>query len=312
MGDPRELEAADWHARLRTRSVANSDLAEFARWRRLPGNADAYSRVEAMWRAAGDLAGDADVGSALDRALDRRARPSHRTVGLAAGGLTAAIVAAALFVAGYLGSADQRYRTVVGERSQATLEDGTRLLVDAASDLEVRMVPTARLVRLSRGQALFSVRHDAHRPFTVSTPSGVEVTALGTRFDVEARSDRRVAVALIEGSVAVSSKGRTLVTLTPGEALLVEPSGEFVINRNAASDAVDWTRGRLIFRGTRLADAVSEMNRYATPAIQLTTDAAAGEELSGEFSTDDPEGFVRAVNSLIGPGTVARSRVVGG
>ena len=67
-----------------------------------------------------------------------------------------------------------------------------------------------------------------------------------------------------------------------------------------------WRQGRLVFRETALSDAIGDINRYLARPVILRNAKAAGEMLSGEFSTRDPDGFVQAVNALVGPGTVTR------
>jgi transmembrane sensor len=60
---------------------------------------------------------------------------------------------------------------------------------------------------------------------------------------------------------------------------------------------LDWLSTRLIFSGTRLADAVAIFNRYAADrgGLKLVLDQPAlGEKrLGGSFRVDNVEGFVR-------------------
>ena len=54
--DIRRKEAADWFSKLNQRKVTTTDIKAFSAWRRDPENARAFSRLEAMWDAAGTLA----------------------------------------------------------------------------------------------------------------------------------------------------------------------------------------------------------------------------------------------------------------
>lgn len=47
-----EIEAADWHRRLGTRSISTQAIHDFFAWRSDPVRADAYRRIEADWEAA--------------------------------------------------------------------------------------------------------------------------------------------------------------------------------------------------------------------------------------------------------------------
>jgi ferric-dicitrate binding protein FerR (iron transport regulator) len=85
--DIRRREAAEWFARLNQRTVTTADVKGFSEWRRDPENARAFSRVEAMWDAAGALAKSPEM-SALAReaaglrppqtAFDDRPPPTDR------------------------------------------------------------------------------------------------------------------------------------------------------------------------------------------------------------------------------------------
>ncbi len=304
MGEDEDLNAAKWHSRLRTRSVGNAELAEFARWRRLPGNAEAYRRVEMLWQDAGQLGEDPDVIDALASAM----RPRRRRTPMLALSVVAIAVMLVVFGPGLLqrSSDDRQYRTAVGERTSAGLADGSRISVDASSEVRVRLGSRERRIDMLRGQALFSVSHDAARPFVVVTPSGVTVTALGTKFDVDALPNGDVMVALLQGRVAVRRSDALLAELEPGETLLVSSDGRMRLQRGNARDSVDWTQGRLVFRSSSLRSAVEEVNRYVAVPVLISSPEAAGQTVSGEFSIDDPDGFVAAVNALIGPDTVRR------
>ncbi len=62
--------------------------------------------------------------------------------------------------------------------------------------------------------------------------------------------------------------------------------------RAADVDAVlGWTEGMLIFRRTRLADAIAEVNRYTNRPLRLGDDSLAGLELSGVFRAGDRDAF---------------------
>jgi len=304
MGEDTDQQAADWLARLRTRSVGNDELRRFAEWRRVPGNADAYERVERLWREAEPLAADPDVHVAVQAALAAPRR--GRAIAMGAVALAASVLVVLAFVAVRGPGDGTTYRAAAGERSAARLADGSSVAVDVDSELRVRFETTSRRLTLVRGQALFAVAHDAERPFVVATPSGVTVTAIGTRFDVESLADGSVRVALLEGRVAVARRDARLGTLEPGQTLLVPASGAPSLRREGADEAADWAAGRLVLRGAALRDAVAEMNRYAREPIAIAASGAAGQMVSGEFSLDDPDGFVRAVNALLGPGTVER------
>src|SRR5207237_2483184 len=92
-----------------------------------------------------------------------------------------------------------------------------------------------------------------------------------TRFDVDRLEGRPPRVVLVEGHVQVTAQSGAWhqALSAPGEAVFPSESGSPQIVRLDAEAATSWTVGRLTFRGTPLADAVAEVNRYSRKEIVL-------------------------------------------
>src|SRR5699024_4763926 len=73
------------------------------------------------------------------------------------------------------------YSTALGEQRTEKLPDGTRIVLNTQTTLQVRYSPRQREVTLQHGEAMFEVAHDARRPFKVIVGDG-SVTDLGTKF----------------------------------------------------------------------------------------------------------------------------------
>jgi transmembrane sensor len=93
------------------------------------------------------------------------------------------------------------YTTDTAEQRTMTLEDGSRIELNARSRLRVTYSKAARTVELYDGQALFQVAKDASRPFLVKSGEAT-VRAVGTQFDVYRKEDNTT-VTVLEGRVAV-------------------------------------------------------------------------------------------------------------
>lgn len=301
-------EAAAWLGRLRGRSISTAELEEFARWRREPGHAAAYERAQAVWDESAKLSTDPDI----QRALHGGARRGERRSGRYVTHPVMAIAVLAVAVVLVIGIMTQRpdtvarsYQTATGERSDVRLPDGSGIQLDTDSEVSTRFDDAERHVTLSRGQAFFQVAHAPERPFVVDAGDGITVTALGTQFDVR-RTAERVVVALVTGIVAVHRGGVELARLKPGSVVEVAVGNGVVATATTVAQATSWRGGHLSFHETPLDEAVAEINRYTDAKLAVRDPRAGKEPVSGEFSTDDPDGFGRAVNALLGDGTVAR------
>lgn len=302
--DIRRKEAADWFSRLNQRKVTTTDIKDFSDWRRDPENARAFSRLEAMWEAAGTLATAPGMAALTQEATSRARQPqarrksrvSTRLVPLGA----ASTIALALVVGGGFWWSSQRpdvYDTAIGEQRTVRLEDGSRIILDTDSHVMVRFSGSERLVTLASGRAMFEVQGDAARPFLVKA-GDTEVTAIGTRFDVR-RAGHGAQVVLVEGRVAVRQEAasQSAWTLSPGQQVTTSIPRPAVVAVNVPA-ATSWTTGRLTFENTPIAVAVAEVNRYSPSPVELRDDRISTVRVSGVFDAGDVDGFVAALRDL--------------
>lgn len=283
-------------------------LAEASAWlvRRQSGGLDAEAQAQLRrWLTAAPenpVALDAalDAWSALDAdpALARRTRRS--AAGVVAGRVAAPLAAALCVAVGswaWFGSIETKsYATGVAETRTVALADGSTIRLDAMSRIRVRQTMLARDVELAAGQAVFEVAKARWRPFRVRTDQ-MQVTALGTRFTVSAQP-LRDQTDLLQGRVEVlhRASGRK-VELTPGEGASAGIGG-LVRAKTDAEASLAWTRGRIVLRDVRLADAVGRFAPYAPGTVVFGDRWMESLRVSGSFRTTDREAFLRSVADL--------------
>lgn len=217
------------------------------------------------------------------------------------------------------------YSTALGERLTVTLKDGSEVTLNTQTALETVFDATQRKILLKRGQAIFEVAKDPSRPFVVEA-QGQRFMAVGTAFDVRV-DGKRVQITMMEGTVRVEpvaqSDGSTKwpspdqgdlqatgasanvaapraakqLLLTAGEQLTVESDN---VQRHRVTDAehvTSWRSGQVIFENTRLADAVTELNRYSDTKIEIGDPQLAELKLSGAFATGKTAVFIEALTT---------------
>ncbi|MFT4178505.1 MAG: FecR domain-containing protein [Thermomonas sp.] len=313
-GDPVREQAATWFARLQADDVSEGDRRRWHAW--MEGSQQhrqAYARFEALWSEFGDFAPSAEVAGRLSDtrrqlAAERRRESGRRVarrrwLGAAAAAVMAVIAGTWLLV--QRPAPATTYASAVGEHREIALDDGTLVVLDTDSQVQVRYSRKARSIVLERGRALFDVAHDPKRPLTVDTDDA-GVRAIGTRFEVYRRADA-TEVELFDGKVALlaartaSQPHRELARLVPGQYARLGKDGAqpqigmFDHRREAA-----WTSGKLRFENTRLATAVAEFNRYHAH-VRLVADPSLGEmAISGVFRSNDPAAFTEALRMVYG------------
>ena len=250
------------------------------------------------------------------RAIPGRLLSRWKPAALAAGVLAASLGGWALLGA-HRGSF-QQFETATGEQRAFELEDGSVVYLNTHSRVAIRFAAREREVRLSRGEALFRVHHDASRPFRVYTDDAM-VQAVGTQFDVYRRDDGTV-VSVLEGRVDVTpaaagpaseSSGGTRPqagtgahsvsraasrSLGASEVARVNHAGSVSIREvNNVSDTVAWRERRLIFRDQPLGQIVSEFNRYRASPIRLEGSGVTERIYTGVFDADDADSLVQVL-----------------
>lgn len=280
--DPVWRQALDWRRRLHAAPGDPALRAAHADWLAADAaHADAYERLERVWRGTGEL-------SCVHR-LPASRRASRR---LAVAAALAACLALVLLPQARIGlRAD--HRTGTAQTGRVALSDGSVVHLDAASAIALEFEGERRAVSLLEGQAFFEVAPDAARPFTV-TADTVSVTVVGTAFDV-CRSGRAVSVAVRSGAVAVAAQGAE-TRLLPGEQLIVDTrDGTWTKQSVQAALVAPWLGGRLVVDGATIAEVVDEIRRYYPGMIVLRDDDLAGRRVAGVYDLTDPLAALRAV-----------------
>ena len=298
--EPAEKEAAAWHARLGTTSIATGTIEEFFEWRSKPGNADAYRRVEEIWRESQGLGSDPAVAEALEGARRRRGRgvPAGRRSVLF-GGLAAATAVALAIGGAWLWSGRDVLVTAVGEQRVIPLEDGSSVSLDTDTRVKMRFTDRERRIDLVHGQVLFDVAHDGQRPFVVYA-GDARITAVGTVFDVR-RAGEGVSVTLVSGVIDVKAAQASAPPrrVTAGQQVRVTDAGMSTRAVDVEA-ATSWTTGQLIFTDIPLEQAVAEMNRYLTAKIEIDDPSIRTVAVNGVFRTGDRDAFVAASSDVMG------------
>lgn len=197
----------------------------------------------------------------------------------------------------------EQVRVAVGAQRELVLADGSQVLLDSGSRLQIERHLRSRQLELLEGQARFTVVH-ADAPFIVHS-QGVRVRDIGTVFDV--RSDvRGVRVGVLEGAVEVGIGHGTVQPLRAGQQLLAA-AGELGEVQAVASGAMEaWRSSVLRFDGTPLRDAIVDLQRYSEVPLRLADERTGGLRLSGEFDSRQ----VRALQEqlpVVLPVTVVRA-----
>lgn len=262
-------------------------------------HAQAFDEVQRLWERLGDLRSHPGLQAlkAADLAALKRSRwPSTRRLFQIAATMVLLLLGG-LYVASRMGTSTRvSYATQVGERRTEVLEDGSQIVLNTDSRVDVQYRRGQRDIALQRGEAQFDVAHDATRPFVVHVGDDT-VTALGTRFQVR-REAEAVAVTLLKGSVDVM-QGQTHRVLQPNERADFSSRTRMSVRMIDPIQAEGWLDGWLRFRNASLSEVVAEANRYTPRKLQLGDAALATLRVSGNFRTGDNASIASGVALIL-------------
>jgi transmembrane sensor len=318
-------QAAHWWVVLHNSNPSAPEKREFVEWvTRAPECVEAclrvalvhaaVSRVEVRWpeTEAGDLVRDAlaapeDSVVALRpnvpwKGEQKREEESHRPALRWAAALAVSVILAASLSWWFMLARTQQFQTKVGEQHSVVLADGSRVTLNTASKIEVRLRASHRDVRLLQGEALFEVTHDARRPFDVYA-GNVVVRAVGTRFDIDRRATR-TAVTVVEGRVAMIAAGSatgTLPVLSARDRVIIDSAGPGDLEHDVnLAEITAWMQHQLVFHDRPLGEVAEEFNRYNVGRIEIRSPSLREQEVTGTFSSNDVASFIAVLTGIPG------------
>jgi len=276
-------QAAIWFARMQNAAPDHPERSQFEAWliddHR---NAEAYASLASLWSRFEEkddlqaLAAAVETSSALQ---EKRTSKLSRQVSRGFIGLFI------LVTAGVIGNmAWENWQSMpliqlatttnIGQIKIQKLADGTELMINANSDIEVTYYRHQRSVKLNRGEVIFKVAKDVEKPFVVDS-GYAKVTVLGTRFVVN-RLSKLVRVSVDHGKVRVESNApggdgsMSALILTNGQVAEILPLQAPTLARRTAADAFGFASGTVAFEQADTQEIADVLSRYLKqPVIAL-------------------------------------------
>jgi len=291
--------AAAWYARLCSGHVTPEDRLRWQRWRDVhPAHGAAWQRIEAMQRQLGSVPGALAAPALQAAAQTGLAQVSRRGV---LRGTLAVLGASGLAWHGWRQPAAREWRlamladisTATGEQRRLILPDGSRLVLNTDSAVDLAYDEAQRRLLLRRGEIFIGTVADPHlaigygaRPFLVDTPHG-RIRALGTRFLV--RSDHAgTLVTVLEKAVEVRSGQQRPMLVQAEQQLRIGADGAMQGPTPAAFGAGAWQNDSLLVDNMPLSRLLAELGRYRRGVLQCDP-RVADLRISGNFPLADSD-----------------------
>jgi transmembrane sensor len=291
-------DAIGWLTLLGSSRLTKEKEQEFFVWLgQSPLHQAAYLEVEQLWRR----------GEALEKVKIVGSKHNWQVNSWQGWALTSSfLVAVCWSLFSFMGQDTRNYhfQTVKGEQSELQLEDGSHIVLNTNSEIDVSFDGAQRLVVLRRGEVFFDVKKDK-RPFDVVTQVG-QVRVMGTHFAVHALAED-VQVTVIEGRVALAENVSAIESFVP--RVILQADQRLTIKEamaGAAPQAVDarsdlaWRKKQLVFKGQPLDVVVKELNRYLPRRLNLANSELGALEVTAVIQLQDPESSLATLAQSLG------------
>ncbi|HYG45632.1 MAG TPA: FecR domain-containing protein [Bordetella sp.] len=305
--DPSSIQASpladqviDWLLLLRSGRATQHDYAKFLAWR------DASPQHNNAWQQLTSTLGGAAFGRLGDTypagyhvdlpplELQPVSRARRRFLGgaalLAASGMSAAYIGNMFFP---LGSLASDAATGTGERRRYMLSDGSELLLDARSRIDLKYTANTRNLKLLAGAVAVAASTRDQRPFTVETSEGL-VRSAGSRYMVRQQPHRTLVVAHDE-PIIIETLAGARDSLRPGLGVRFD-SVRVGVPRSELAAQSAWEEGRIDARGQPLGEIVQALRPYYSGSLRVSM-AAGGLPVFGEYPLDDVDGALSTLEN---------------
>lgn len=181
--------------------------------------------------------------------------------------------------------------THTGEQRRERLSDGSVLVLDTGSAVDVAFDAATRLVILRAGEIHLTSAKDP-RPLVVRSAQG-DMRALGTRFSAR-QNDQQTRLNVYEHAVAVRPQQASAEQVIQSGQSVHFDARAVMDNTTLAPGEEAWTQGRLVVEGWRLDRLLNELQRYRSGYLGCAPQVGQL-KVSGSYRLDDIDVTLAAI-----------------
>jgi len=298
-------QAAKWFTRMQYAEVDHPDRSQFEAWLlQHPLHAEEYSAIAEIW----DEFDSTDRLQSLTQAMHLKAAQDKASKNKILQNASGVVFSVVLSVLGYFGWSEWQAQPLMqmAQSSQIaqiitqSLPDGSKMILNSSTEVEVVYYRNRRSVHLKRGEAIFEVTKDTDRPFIVHNDQA-RVTVLGTRFSVN-QLQQRMIVAVDHGRVKVEAFNQEGLGIILTNGQMAEISGNANPKRLAqpASNAFSFVEGKLVFDNTSLREVAETLSRYRDRPVLAEGEVSTQMPITAVVNIREIESFLKALKHMTG------------
>lgn len=181
-----------------------------------------------------------------------------------------------------------------GKKSILTLSDGTKIYLNAESEINYASAfsDSLRLVSL-KGEAFFEVQKE-DRPFVVEIGQ-TKVRVLGTSFNVNQSNTGTLTVALVSGKVSINDRQGNQMDLEPSEMMVREEDGAIRKMTFDPLEVTGWKDKVLVFNKSPLSEVTRKIENWFGVTVHLKTQVDQHWSYSGVYKDESLENVLKGI-----------------
>lgn len=191
-------------------------------------------------------------------------------------------------------------KTGIGQIKQLTLPDGTKVWLNAKSELKYHKAFDKKTREvLLEGEAYFEVYRDTNRPFIINSQD-VKTAVLGTSFNVSAyHTDADIKVSVLSGKVSVEQH-QSKVLLTPNQQAVYNKTEQKLSQNNLlhTSEEILWKEGKLVFKSINLEKVIADIQRKYETSIVIN-EKIKNCNISADFTDMPIEKIIKILGEIV-------------
>lgn len=299
-----------WSVKLNSGMASADDMQLFLNWRsQNPMHEAAWQKLHTMEQSLAVIPAESKliVTETLTLADKQRSKLSARRSALKLLSLAAInIIGTALLANQYAPwQQEVHYATSVGKRDNVVLADGTRLMLNTNSKVDVKFSLLKREIVLHSGEIYIETGKDSdsitgRRAFWVKTGQA-ELKAIGTRFSVNQQASS-TKLHVVQGIVAMHIGRDAPVRAYANETYTMQDAVSTPIKNSTSDhtlsmDPIAWIDGVLVAKQMRLDEFVVELSRYQDLPLVCKPDAG-NLTVSGVFQLNRQDPVEHALTAI--------------
>lgn len=282
-------EAAEWLVEIQEGQLNAEQQQKFEQWKNQSAEHQrAWQQAEQLQRYLNDVTDD--VGEQIfDDHQHKKFNGKFLSIIL----LTAGTAITAYYAQQQAWLADQR--TAYGEQRSVILEDGSKLILNSKTAIDIDFSATERNIKLHYGEIFIQTAKDQQqrpRLFKVLNQDG-SILALGTQFNV-AQQENQTQVAVLEHAVLIENKSGQKYQLSAGEQTQFDKQH---IGTNYAINTLDfaWHHHLIVADRISLTQFSQQIEKHYGYSVEVDS-ALKDLIISGTYPSNDLDTLINSLS----------------